>query len=99
MKLRAASLLYIREFGEKPKSIQDLVPRFMREVPRDIYSGNEVQYKAREGMFYVIGPDLKDDGGKGDVDRQHNISYEGDIIQYIFPVEDGEEEGVSSVQE
>ena len=76
-----------------------MIPKYIDEVPRDIYSGNEVQYKASEGMFYVIGPDLKDDGGKGDVDRQHNISYEGDIIRYIFPVENEEEENVSSMQE
>jgi hypothetical protein len=75
------------------------VPDYLDEVPLDIYSGVEVQFNKEKSIFYVVGPDLKDDLGVKGFDKQTTPKYEGDIVQYIFPLENEDEENVSSIQE
>ena len=40
-------------------------------------------YDANKGLIYVVGPDLKDDGGKYTKDRMKDLDYKGDLVQFI----------------
>jgi hypothetical protein len=49
-----------------PDKLTDLVPAYLKSVPKDPFDGNELRYKRLEPGFvvYSIGDDLSDDGGK-----------------------------------
>lgn len=92
LRLRVASLLYHREYGRLPKTINDLVPKYLSKVPRDVYSGEEIIYDGENARFYFCGPDLKDDKGQFTKKLMQQLNYEGDIVQYIFAQEQEVEE-------
>jgi len=92
LRLRVASLLYHREYGHLPKTINDLVPKYLSKVPRDVYSGEEIIYDGENARFYFCGPDLKDDKGQFTKKLMQQLNYEGDIVQYIFVQEQEVEE-------
>ena len=90
LQLRVACLLYELEKGALPESLNALVPSYLNEVPLDIYTGKEIFYDRNKGLIYLVGPDLKDDGGVYDKERMRKLDYKGDIVQFIhgFPEED-----------
>jgi len=49
-----------------PDKLADLVPAYLKSVPKDPFDGNELRYKRLEAGFviYSIGEDLSDDDGK-----------------------------------
>lgn len=58
---------YMADHGKYPPKIEDLVPKYLKTAPKDIFSGAPVKYRS-QGTGYVvysIGYDLKDDGGDG----------------------------------
>ena len=52
--------------GRLPDKLADLVPTYLKTVPKDPFDGNELRYKKLEPGFvvYSTGEDLSDDGGK-----------------------------------
>jgi hypothetical protein len=56
------------EHGEHPRSLHQLVPDYLDEVPQDPFAINAGLRYERTGpdeyLLYSIGPDCKDDGGK-----------------------------------
>ena len=91
LRLRVASLLYERNNKSLPSSIRSLVPDYIDSIPRDMYVDQEVTYLADKALFYVCGPDLKDDGGRYTKAEMKNLDYVGDVVQFIhcFPEEEG----------
>jgi CubicO group peptidase (beta-lactamase class C family) len=62
-----ALALYRAERGAYPERLEQLVPKYVAEMPKDLYSGAAIRYK-REGtgyLLYSLGPNGKDDGGRG----------------------------------
>ncbi len=61
--------LAIRQFqserGVYPNRLDELVPQFLRAVPRDPFGTNGFIYRLQTNNFllYSVGPDGKDDGG------------------------------------
>ncbi len=58
---------YRRENGTYPEKLAALAPKFIPAVPGDVFSGEGLIYR-REGkgyLLYSIGPDGKNDGGRG----------------------------------
>lgn len=49
-----------------PEKLTDLVPEYLKSVPKDPFDGKDLRYKKLEAGFivYSIGPDLSDDDGK-----------------------------------
>ena len=58
---------YRTEHGKYPDRLDELVPKYVKEVPQDRYSGEPLVYKRESGgyLLYSIGGNLKDDGGVG----------------------------------
>jgi hypothetical protein len=52
--------------GHWPKSLSDLVPQFLANVPLDPYDAKPLRYRRLEDgvVIYCIGPDEVDNGGK-----------------------------------
>lgn len=56
--------------GRWPETLEQLVPNFLAEVPKDPYDRKPLRFKHLDDgvLIYSVGPDGKDDGGK--IDRQ-----------------------------
>ncbi|HWD20589.1 MAG TPA: hypothetical protein VHB20_15080 [Verrucomicrobiae bacterium] len=55
-----------RQTGKYPKSLAELVPRYLKRVPKDYMDGGELRYRLRTDgtlLLYSVGSDGKDDGG------------------------------------
>jgi len=58
--------LYHRKNNQYPKSLHQLVPEYLPQIPADRITGDPVKYKLVEGksLIYSVGADLDDDGGR-----------------------------------
>jgi hypothetical protein len=72
--------LAIRDFrsehGRLPDKLEDLVPAFLPQLPRDLYGGGPLIYRRKESDFelYSVGRDTVDNGGKFDSTLYYNVS-------------------------
>jgi hypothetical protein len=53
--------------GRYPKELSELAPKYLKQVPLDLFSGKALIYRPAEKgyLFYSVGPNGKDDDGKG----------------------------------
>lgn len=61
-----AMRLHDLEKGTLPAQLQDLVPAYLPDVPKDEYSDKPMLWNAAKGKVYSVGEDMKDDGGNGE---------------------------------
>jgi hypothetical protein len=56
---------YRLDKGEFPVTLDELVPEYMEEIPKDPFDGKPLRYKKKDDrvIFYSIGEDRSDDGG------------------------------------
>jgi hypothetical protein len=54
--------------GELPERIEDLVPRFLKEVPLDPYDDRPLRYSKESRILWSIGDDGVDAGGLFSID-------------------------------
>jgi predicted DNA-binding protein len=71
--LRVAFALagYRAHHGRYPEQLSELAPRYLKEFPGDIFSGQPLVYRAtKEGyLLYSVGPNGKDDEGRAVGDK------------------------------
>jgi hypothetical protein len=53
--------LYRRDQGKLPGQLQDLLPRYLKTLPKDCLDGKVVSYDPDQGLLYVTGKDLQRD--------------------------------------
>jgi hypothetical protein len=77
-KLGFALAAYRADRGRYPKTLADLKPKYVSEVPKDIFNDSELHYERTSGGFllYSVGPNGKDDGGRGVDDRTANEGWD-----------------------
>ena len=77
-KLAFALAAYRADRGAYPAKLADLTPKYVGEVPKDIFSDSELHYRPQGGgyLLYSVGPNGKDDGGKGTGDRQKGEDWD-----------------------
>jgi hypothetical protein len=51
--------LYRRDQGKLPGQLQDLLPRYLKSLPKDSLDGKIVSYDPDQGLLYVTGMDLQ----------------------------------------
>jgi hypothetical protein len=58
---------YHCDHGHYPKSLDALAPKYLQQIPKDIFSGKPLIYRPSERGFvlYSVGMNGKDDGGQG----------------------------------
>jgi hypothetical protein len=86
-KLAFALAAYRVDRGSYPAKLADLTPKYVTEVPKDIFADADLHY-AREGggyLLYSVGPNGKDDGGKGYDDAKDNGEDWDDIAVRMTP--------------
>jgi hypothetical protein len=74
---------YHRSEGRYPVTLDVLAPRFVAAVPGDVFTGRGLVYR-REGagyLLYSLGPNGKDDGGRG-----HDDDPVGDDVRVRMPL-------------
>jgi len=64
------------ETGKIINSLNDLVPEYFSEIPKDPFGGKVIKFSAEKKIIYSIGTDLIDSGGESD----YNYPYRKDDI-------------------
>jgi hypothetical protein len=64
-KTAAALALFKAQNGKYPTTLAQLCPTFLKEVPKDLFSGNPLIYRANDFAYivYSVGRNMRDDGG------------------------------------
>ena len=73
---------YHRDHGNYPAKLDDLAPKYLAAVPDDLFSGKALIYRPTEKsyLFYSVGVNGKDDGG-----RSTNDDPAGDDLPVTIP--------------
>ncbi len=85
--MKMAAIAFQKEHHRSPTSLKDLAPSVLQAAPEDpFYPGAKLRMVTRDGnlIFYSVGPDGKDDGGKAVVAKRNNQVLPesiGDIIE------------------
>ncbi len=76
-----ACRIYQRRHGRFPESLDRLAPEILPQVPADPFSGKPLIYRPSGTGFtvYSLGPNQKDDGGRGSWDLGFGPKPEDDI--------------------
>lgn len=62
---------YERDHGRYPKNLNALAPKYLAQIPQDIFSGKALVYRLHENgyLLYSVGVNGKDDAGRGYDDK------------------------------
>jgi hypothetical protein len=76
---------YKRDHGGYPKELSALVPRYLRQVPLDLFSDKALIYRVSENgyLLYSVGANGEDEGGRGYGDQPP-----GDDLSVRMPLSD-----------
>lgn len=57
---------YRSDHGGYPERLEALSPRYLPELPQDVFTGESLQYRTTAGgyLLYSVGPNGEDDGGR-----------------------------------
>lgn len=82
-KLAFALAAYRAENRSYPVKLADLVPKYVTEVPKDIFNEAELHYRQEgEGyLLYSVGVNGKDDGGKTYTDTTEDIDSDDLVVR------------------
>ncbi|MBM4029327.1 MAG: hypothetical protein FJ280_28615 [Planctomycetes bacterium] len=81
---------YRLAWGRLPGSLEDLVPDYLQETPRDPFDGSPLRYRRLKPGFvvYSVGPDETDHGGKERASAKERKA--GETHDLVFRVERSE---------
>jgi hypothetical protein len=80
IKVGFALAAYRADHGSYPARLAELIPKYFAVHPKDIFSGGELHYRQQGSgyLLFSVGPNGRDDGGKGDDDRiKEHKEHEG----------------------
>jgi hypothetical protein len=62
----AALAAHFADHGKYPAKLEDLSPKYLAEVPNDVFNGKRLIYRKEDAgfVFYGVGINGKDDGGR-----------------------------------
>lgn len=82
-KLAFSLAAYRADHGCYPERLADLTPKYVTDVPKDIFTDADLHYR-REGngfLLYSVGINGKDDGAKTYEDRKSNEDWDDLVIR------------------
>ncbi len=73
--------------GSYPEKLADLKPKYVAEVPKDIFDDADLHYRRDSGgyLLYSVGPNGKDDGGRGRDDCKNNEGWDDLVVRMPAP--------------
>ena len=82
-RLAFALAAYHGDHGSYPAKLADLAPRYLRRVPRDIFSDQDLHYRRESSGFllYSVGVNGRDDGGKSYDDRTSGQDWDDLVVR------------------
>jgi hypothetical protein len=84
IKLAFALAAYRADNGSYPAKLAELVPKYVAEVPKDIFNDSDLHYR-QEGdgyLLYSVGVNGKDDGGRTYDDCKNGENWD-DLVVHI----------------
>ena len=87
-KLAFALVEYRADHGRYPAKLADLVPKYVKRVPKDIFNNDgDLHYSRKDGgcLLYSVGSNGKDDGGKSYDDRKNNEDWDDLTVRMSAP--------------
>ena len=82
-KLAFALAAYRADRGSFPAKLAELKPKYVTEIPQDIFGDGELHYRP-EGtgyLLYSVGVNEKDDGGKTREDRKADEDWDDLVVR------------------
>jgi hypothetical protein len=68
VELSFALAAYRADYKKYPAALAELKPKYLSEIPKDLFSDKELVYKPQENgqgyLLYSLGPNSRDDGGE-----------------------------------
>jgi len=96
IRLLLALKCYEEDNGYLPGTLDELVPRYIAEVPVDSFDGEPMRYSHRSRAVYSVGPNLTDGGGAGfGAPGKRGLRYFADDL--VFRIDPDERIGLDSV--
>jgi len=85
--IAAALAAHFADHKKYPDKLNDLVPKYLAKVPDDLFNSKPLNYKKtdRGYLFYSVGINGKDDGGKLFTDEIRNDEARGDDLGVRMP--------------
>ena len=82
-RLAFALAAYRADHGAYPAKLADLAPKYVAEVPKDIFNAAELHYRQDGGgyLLYSVGANGKDDGGKGLEDCKDGEGWDDIVVR------------------
>ncbi|MEW6201271.1 MAG: hypothetical protein AB1546_04805, partial [bacterium] len=62
-RLRLAAFAYKHDHGALPRTLQELVPNYIDNIPIDSFDGNPIRYNPAKKVIYSVGTNLTDENG------------------------------------
>ena len=86
-KLAFALAAYHADRGVYPAKLAELSPKYVAEVPKDIFNASDLHYRPESDgyLLYSVGPNGKDDGGKGYDDCKHGEDWDDLVVRMLPP--------------
>jgi hypothetical protein len=78
-RLAFALAAYHADHNSYPAKLADLVPKYVKEVPKDVFDNDRDLHYTLQGdgyLLYSVGMNGKDDGGKSYDDRKNNEDWD-----------------------
>jgi hypothetical protein len=84
LRIAFALAAYRSEHNNYPSQLTELAPKYLRQVPLDLFSGKTLPYSTSGGgyLLYSVGPNGKDDQA-----RAYDDEPAGDDIRVRIPTE------------
>ena len=82
-KLAFALAAYHADNGSYPDKLADLMPKYVAEMPKDIFSDSDLHYKQQgDGyLLYSVGVNGRDDGGRGIEDCKEGEDWDDLVVR------------------
>jgi hypothetical protein len=87
-KLGFALAAYRVDHNSYPPALADLVPKYVKELPKDVFNNDKDLHYGHEGdgyLLYSVGVNGKDDGGRGYDDRKNNEDWDDLSVRIVSP--------------
>jgi hypothetical protein len=81
-KVAVALAAYRADHDSYPAKLADLVPKYLAQLPKDIFNDADLHYRLEAGgyVLYSVGPNRKDDGAKSYEDRTETNDEWDDLV-------------------
>jgi hypothetical protein len=81
-RLAFALAAYHVDRGVYPAKLADLTPKYVPELPKDVFNASDLHYRSEGGgyLLYSVGLNGIDDGGKGFDDRKHGEDWDDMVV-------------------